>query len=443
VRQTVAFQFQPFSKKQLQVLTWWIPKVSPYADYDGIITDGAIRSGKTIADIDGFIEWSRNTFQNREFIISGKSIGALKRNVVVPMRQILAAKGIPHSYHRSENYLEFCGNTYYLFGANNEASQDVLQGLTGAGWFADEVALQPQSFIEQAIGRCSVDGSKYWLNCNPESPYHYVKTELIDKAADKRLLRFHFTMDDNLSLAESVKDRYRRMYSGVWYKRFVLGLWVAAEGAIYDMIDTAVHVVPDDKLPEMVWYAVGLDYGTGSVTTFWLLGLGKDNQLYFVDCWRWDVSQQFSQKTDVQFTDALEEWLLHGDWKPTKDLIIPRYVFLPEDAASLIVQVQQRRNTLVAAGKQTPLRNLAVADRSPGSVVDGIRDVSSLLGARKLFFASRVERKGGLDPWLAYVWDPKAQERGEDRPLKQNDHDPDAGRYVIRGTRALWQSVLR
>ena len=172
-----------------------------------------------------------------------------------------------------QNFLEFGGNTYYLFGANNEASQDVLQGITAAGWLADEVALQPQSFIEQAFGRCSVEGSKYWLNCNPENPQHFVKVDLIDQAKTKHLLHIHFDLDDNLTLSPRIKERYKRMFSGVWFKRYILGLWVAAEGAIYDLLDEAVNVIPDAKLPKMLKHWVGCDYGTGSVTKFWLLGL--------------------------------------------------------------------------------------------------------------------------------------------------------------------------
>ncbi len=427
-----AFAFRPFSKRQKQAITWWMAQ-SPYADYDGVVADGAVRSGKTVAMIVGFVLWSTGSFAGENFIVSGKSIGTLKRNVVAPMCQILQALGIAYQYHRAENYLEFGGNTYYLFGANNEASQDVLQGLTAAGWLGDEVALHPQNFIEQAIARCSIDGSKYWLNCNPENPYHYVKTELIDKAIEKRLLHLHFTMDDNLTLSESVKARYRRMYAGVWFKRFVLGLWVAAEGAIYDMLDLSKHVIDDDKIPvgEIKLWFVAADYGTASVTTFWLLGL-TDDCAYFVDCWRWDASRQSRQKTDLEFGKDLEQWLT--EWK-----IVPRHLFIPDDAASFIQQLQRQRGSNAAS----VLRNLAVADRSPGSVLHGIRDISSLLGAGKLFFARRIDRKGGMDGWTSYVWDDKAMARGEDKPVKENDHDPDAGRYAIHGARAYWQKFLR
>lgn len=423
------FRFAPFSRRQKQVITWWRPE-SPYAQYDGVLLDGAIRSGKTIACIVGFTIWSSHCFTGENFIISGKSMGALKRNIVGPMLKILRAMGIVYTYNRSENYLEFSGNTYYLFGANNEASQDVLQGLTAAGWLGDEVALQPQSFIEQAIGRCSVNGAKIWLNCNPESPHHYVKTDLIDKAEQKRLVHLFFTQDDNLTLSPDTKARYCRMYYGVWFNRFIRGLWVAAEGAIYDMLDESVHVV--DTLPAMTRYWVGVDYGTASVTTFWLLGLGADSRLYFIDFWRWDAAENQRQLSDVEFTERMETWL--------SDLnVTPQHVFVPDDAASFITQLQQTKK----AGKAPHLGGLAIADRSPGSVLRRIRNVSSLFHTRRLLFSRTVQRKGGLKEWCGYVWDAKKQKLGEDAPLKEHDHDPDAGGYAVAGIENVWRGWIR
>jgi PBSX family phage terminase large subunit len=319
------FKFQPFSRHQKKVLTWW-REGSPYKDYDGIIADGAIRSGKTIAFILGFVLWSTSTFTGQNFIISGKSIGTLKRNIVGPILLILRALGIQYAYNRSENFLAFSGNTYYLFGANNEASQDTLQGITAAGWLADEVALQPQSFIEQAFGRCSVESSKYWLNCNPENPRHYIKTEVIDKAKEKRFLHVHFALDDNLTLSEKIKNRYRRMFSGVWYKRFILGLWVAAEGAIYDMFDDSVHVV--DKVPDIVRYWIAIDYGTTNPTTFLLIGQGADKRLYVCAEWRWDSTKQGSQKTDAQYSEELKRFV-----KKTGCLSRLQFIFIDPSAA--------------------------------------------------------------------------------------------------------------
>lgn len=230
------FKFRPYSRKQLKLVTWWLPN-SPYRDYDMLVADGSIRSGKTVAMIDSFTTWAQENFSNQDFIIAGKSMGALKRNVIKPMFQILNVKGTPYHYNRSENFIEIGTNTFYCFGANTEASQDVLQGLTAAGAYADEAALFPKSFVDQMIGRCSIEGSKIFMNCNPAGPYHWFKTEYIDKAQEKRILHLHFTMDDNLSLSEKVKERFRSMFDGVFFQRYILGSWVLAEGIIYDMFN--------------------------------------------------------------------------------------------------------------------------------------------------------------------------------------------------------------
>lgn len=428
-RKNSCFRFKPFSVKQKKAINWWMPG-SPYVDHDGIVADGSIRSGKTIAFILGFILWSTKTFTGENFIISGKSIGALKRNVVTPMLRILQALKIKCNYNRSENFLEFGGNTYYLFGANNEASQDVLQGITAAGWLADEVALQPQSFIEQAFGRCSVEGSKYWLNCNPENPQHFVKVDLIDQAKTKHLLHIHFDLDDNLTLSPRIKERYKRMFSGVWFKRYILGLWVAAEGAIYDLLDEEVHVVPDAKLPRMLKHWVGCDYGTGSVTTFWLLGLGADQRLYFVDFWRWDVVVKQRQISDPEIAQELDNWL-----ELLK--VTPEAIIIPQDALSFAAHLRKVKDRL------RRIKSLRWADRSPGSVVTGIRDVYTLLSLRKLLFSETVKCKGGLGEWQGYIWDPKAQERGEDSPVKRDDHNVDASRYVLIYIKSTWSKWLK
>ena len=230
------FKWQKFSKKQLKVLTWWCDN-SPVKDYDGIIADGAVRSGKTISMAPAFLNWSMVKFDGQDFAICGKTIGSLRRNVI----NTLKAQALSLSYKieekRSENLLIVTkgnvSNNYYMFGGKDESSQDLIQGMTLAGVFFDEVALMPQSFVTQAEARCSVEGAKYWHNCNPKNPTHWFKKEYIDLRKEKNLLYLHFTMDDNLTLSEKVKERFKRMFSGVFYQRNILGLWVTAEGKIY------------------------------------------------------------------------------------------------------------------------------------------------------------------------------------------------------------------
>ena len=231
------FKFQPFSQRQKQILTWWLPD-SPVKDYDGIIADGAIRSGKTVCMSLSFIFWAMSTYNGQNFAMCGKTIGSFRRNVLFWLKLMLKSRGYRISDHRADNLVEISRgqitNYFYIFGGKDERSQDLIQGITLAGLFCDEVALMPESFVNQATGRCSVTGSKYWFNCNPDGPYHWFKVNWIDKAvgylgkekvakiredaaktgadpALKKLLYVHFTMEDNLSLSEEIKARYRSM----------------------------------------------------------------------------------------------------------------------------------------------------------------------------------------------------------------------------------------
>ena len=187
---------------------------SPYADKDGIICDGSIRSGKTTVMSLSFVMWAMETFNGQNFAVCGKTIQSLRRNVIGQLKLMLMSRGYQVEEHRSENYIIIRmrdkENTFYLFGGKDEGSQDLIQGITLAGVFFDEVALMPESFVNQATGRCSVDGSKYWFNCNPEGPDHYIKLEWIDKITEKNMIRVHFTMRDNPSLAAKIIERYER-----------------------------------------------------------------------------------------------------------------------------------------------------------------------------------------------------------------------------------------
>ncbi|MBA4535443.1 PBSX family phage terminase large subunit [Brevibacillus halotolerans] len=399
------FQFQPFSRKQKKLLTWWTNK-SPYRDYDIVIADGSIRSGKTIAMIDSFLMWSLSTFQNQTFIIAGKSMGALKRNVLEPMFQILNAKGIAYFYHRSDHYITIGSNIYYCFGANNEASQDVLQGLTAAGAYADEVALFPQSFIDQMVGRCSIEDSKVFLNCNPAGPYHWFKTEYIDKAKEKRTLRLHFTMDDNLSLSAKIKERFKRMFSGVFFKRYILGLWVLAEGLVYDMFDEKLHVIK--TLPDTFdRIFAGGDYGINNPTAFLLIGQsGKD--FYVIREYYYDSRKQGKQKTVSKYAEDFQSFIGNDH---------PEILFLDPSAAALILELKEKGIKYVRGADNT--------------VIDGIQLVSNLLsnnGGRLFVHESCVNL---IREFSSYSWDVKAQERGEDVVTKENDHALDALRYAL------------
>lgn len=251
-RRSNQFKWQPLSRKQLKVMTWWT-EPSPYKDYDGIIADGAVRSGKTLSMAASFVNWAMEMFDGTDFALCGKTVGSLRRNVINTLKTQLEGLGLTYTEKRTENLLTISRgrrtNYFYCFGGKDESSQDLIQGMTLGGILFDEVALMPQSFVAQGEARCSLEGAKMWYNCNPKGPSHYFKKEYVDIAEDKKLLYLHFTMDDNLTLSEPVKDRYRRMFTGVFYQRNVLGLWVTAEGKIYTAF------TDDNVIPKAEWYA--------------------------------------------------------------------------------------------------------------------------------------------------------------------------------------------
>ena len=406
-KKTTSFKFKPFSKKQKKLLMWWTDN-SPYKDCDIVIAEGAIRSGKTIACIDSFVTWSLDKHKNKNFIIAGKSMGALKRNVIEPMFQILTAKGIDYHYHRSENpHIVIGTNVYYLFGANNESSQDTLQGLTAAGAYLDEVALFPQSFVDQAIGRCSAEtdgnGAKIFFNCNPAGPYHWFKLEYIDKAKEKNIYVLHFTMDDNLSLSQKVKQRFYRMFSGVFFKRYILGLWVMAEGVIYDMFSDEHKVKTEDRA--YTRYHISCDYGTQNAMTFGLWGL-CGGVWYKVKEYHYDGRKENRQKTDEEYCDDLIEFA--GILKINSVIIDP-------SAASFIAAIRKRGAFYV--------------EKAKNDVADGIRNVSSCLSEGLIKYNDCCLET--FREFASYVWDEKATARGEDKPLKMNDHQMDSDRYFV------------
>lgn len=279
------FDFKPFSEQQRRLIHWWRPMVKA-SQNNYVIADGSIRSGKTIACIIGFLTWSQTMFSGQSFILAGNTMGALKKNVVRPMLQMLEAWGWPYEYIRSgtDARLEIGTNTYYLYGANTEASQDALQGLTAAGAYLDEAALFPKSFVDQAVGRCSVDGWKFWMNCNPEGPHHFICEEYLkpEEMKKKKVYHLHFTMDDNLSISPKRKEEYKNAWphGSVFYKRFILGKWVAAEGLIYEQFANNVKDYLIDlswlKENEIIYAVIGVDFGgTKSAHSFTLTGFTR------------------------------------------------------------------------------------------------------------------------------------------------------------------------
>lgn len=399
------FKFKAFSKKQLKILTWWTDE-SPVHDMDGIIADGAIRSGKTLSMSLSYIMWAMENYDEQNFGMAGKTIGSFRRNVLNLLKLMLRSRGYKVKDHKSDNMLSISKkgktNYFYIFGGKDERSQDLIQGITLAGMFFDEVALMPESFVNQATGRCSVDGSKFWFNCNPDGPFHWFKTNWIDKQIEKNILYLHFTMNDNLSLTEKIKKRYRSMYSGVFYDRYIRGLWCIAEGIIYSMFNPDVHLVDPDDF-DFCEYNIAVDYGTQNPTVFGLWGKTTDGNHVLIKEYYHSGRDTAIQKSDTQYADDLEDFMEGYDIKE---------IIIDPSAASFIKELRNRKLNV---------------RKAKNDVLDGIRLVASLLTQMKIYISK--DCKMTLKEFNSYVWDEKASEKGEDKPLKTNDHSMDQMRY--------------
>lgn len=400
-------KFAPFSRHQRMLLNWWTDN-SPVKEADGIIADGPIRVGKTLPMSLSFVIWATERFNGKNFAMCGKTIGSFRRNVLPDLKQVLPARGYRIEDRRADNLLVISkggrSNYYYLFGGKDERSQDLIQGITLAGVLFDEVALMPESFINQATGRCSVDGSKMWFNCNPAGPFHWFKTGWIDQHKAKNLLYLHFEMGDNLSLSEAVVRRLKSMYTGVFYRRYILGEWSIAEGLIYDQFDPEKHVIPTVERDYSQYY-VSCDYGTYNPTTFGLWGLHK-GVWYRVKEYYYSGRERQAQKTPDQYVDDLVGF--------AGGLPIQRIIIDPS-AAPLITAIRQKTSFKVR--------------KANNDVLKGIARVSMALQSGKIKINDCCAYE--IKEFQTYAWDDKAAERGEDKPIKTDDHCMDDTRYFV------------
>lgn len=404
------FQFKPFSKKQRMILNWWTTN-SPVSVKNGIIADGAIRTGKTMCMSLSFVLWAMNCFDRHNFGMCGKTIGSFRRNVLSVLKLTTKSRGYVLVDHRADNMFEIRKNGrvnyFYIFGGKDESSQDLIQGITLAGAFFDEVALMPESFVNQATARCSVSGSKLWFNCNPEGPSHWFYREWITRSDARALNYLHFDLDDNWALSEDIKTRYRQQYSGVFYERFILGLWVIAEGVIYDMFDRQRHVKPLVRIAPLLTSKcyVSCDYGTQNPTVFLMWVKGIDHIWYCIREYYYSGRKMQKQKTDAEYVRDMQSFI--GDAKP-------RAVIVDPSAASFIEALRQ-------AGIPTIL--------AKNDVLDGIRQVAVCLNTDCIIYSEFC--KNTIEEYGSYVWDEKAAARGVDAPVKENDHAMDATRYFV------------
>lgn len=402
------------------------------------VWEGSIRSGKTLASLLRFLIFCATAPLGGQLVVIARTRDTAARNVFAPLMDssLFGSIAAQVRYTAGAPSAVILGRTVYVIGASDAKAEKVLRGLTVAGAYVDEITVIPEEFFTQLLGRMSVQGAQLFGTTNPDNPAHWLKRRFLDRLdtlPDWR--RFHFTLADNPSLTPAYIESISREFTGLWYRRFILGEWVAAEGAVYDMWDDREHVIPWQSLPPMYrLLAVGVDYGTTNATAAVLLGLANTfdgyghrtgSTLYLIDEYRYTPSQQARRLTNEELSTGLRDWL-HGEHLPYKTALQPEWVFVDPAAASFKVQLQ-------ADG----IPNVRDADNS---VAYGIGTVASLLGSHHLKVSDRCP--GLIEEIPGYSWDPKFTDKGEDKPLKVADHSVDAMRYAITTTESVWRSFV-
>jgi PBSX family phage terminase large subunit len=412
----------PISPKQRDYLT--------RSNVDVNVCEGSIRSGKTIITLLRWVLFIRRAPRGGELVMVGRTRDSVWRNLIAPLQNpelfgkisdsVIGNYGAPTA--------TILGRKVYLLGASDAKAEKVIRGLTVAGAYVDEITTIPEEFFTQLLGRMSVDGAKLFGSTNPDNPAHWFKTKYLDRIGaelpDWR--SWKFGMEDNPSLSEKYKEAKRREFTGLWYRRFILGEWVAAEGAVFDMWDPDTHVIPWEKLPLMRrLISVGIDYGTQHATVAIMLGIGYDRKLYLIDELRLEAQPGYPRLNDAKQSQMIKEWLAQPHLPEEGNWLRPEYIIADQAGASLRTQLFDDGITTQSANK---------------SVAYGLAMMARLFGEGVLFVSDRC--KSFITEAPGYSWDPKAALAGEDKPIKVNDDALDAGRYAVVTTEAVWREAM-
>ncbi|MEV6154930.1 PBSX family phage terminase large subunit [Nonomuraea sp. NPDC052129] len=397
------------------------------------IWQGAIRSGKTIASLIRWVTFVANAPRGGSLVIVGKTADTIARNVFEPLTDPAITGPIAKriTYTRGAPTATILGRRVEIISSNDARAENRLRGMTAAGAYVDEATLIERPFWDMLLSRLSVKGAKLFASTNPDAPSHWLKKDFLDRAHELDLKSWHFRLDDNHSLDPAYVKALKAEYSGLWFKRFIEGRWVMAEGAIYDQFDEDKHVVTSLPLMEK-WLSVGVDYGTTNPFAAVLLGVSVPDRegqrrIFVASEMRYDSRAERRQLTDSEYSTRLTDWLDHisGTYGPGTHGVRPEWLVVDPSAASFIQQLYRDRYRPMQADN---------------AVLDGIRTVSNLISADHL--RVHASCRGLLDEMAGYAWDERKAERGDDVPVKVDDHSVDALRYALHTTQAAWLRLL-
>lgn len=364
------------------------------------VWEGSIRSGKTYASLWRFID-EADCGPEGDFAIICRTYDSFERNVYRELEKIL---GQNVTYMRGKRQVYIKERKCHVITADDSSAEAKIRGCTLAGAYVDEITIIPENVFIMLLGRLSIAGSKLFGTTNPDSPYHWCK-KWMDENPDVKTFKFH--LDDNPFIEKTKKEEIKRQFKGLWYKRFIEGKWVQAEGAIYDFFDEASHVIPHPN-SHANYYVVGVDYGTTNPCAFVLVGYNPARypNIWVEDEYYYNSRTHQRQKTDAEYVDDLIKFTRFRNIQA---------IYIDPSAASF-------RAALVKAGVD--------------SIIDANNDVNNGIG-----FTAMKLSEGGLkickkctnliSEFQSYVWDEKSVKLGIDKPKKENDHALDALRYVM------------
>jgi len=388
-------RIQKPSKKQIESIVESDARIN--------IWEGAVRAGKSFSCLLRWIEFILKGPEG-EMMICGRTEDSIVRNIIRPMQRLVGSDMV---YMPGKREVRLWNKIIYVVGANDERAAWKIQGSTLVGALVDEITILPESFFKMLLSRLSVPGAKLFGTTNPDSPFHWFKKQYLDRLEYPHLKVFKFLIDDNPSLEKLFVDNLKKEYVGLWYERYIEGKWVLSEGTVYDFFSREQHIIPSPP-GRADWYIVGVDYGTSNPTVYTMIGYSSKTfpNIWLEKEYYWDSRKEMKQKVDTEYVEDLKKFV---------DGYNVKYIYIDPSAVSIRIELYRYG-----------FRGIMEANND---VLDGIRFHAKFLNNGTFKICAGCVNS--IHEYATYRWDQKASLRGEDKPLKENDHCMDSIRYAL------------